>query len=204
MRWLQLYVRSRRVALALGVATAAIALVWALWLAYTDSRTINVRLVALTVLIAVAAFGATLSGADDALDHTASMNWPVRRAGHLLLTATAITALLFLTTITDARFEPLTIVLRNTVGTLGLTALGAALLGAARSWIAPLAWTLIAVLPVMGPSRQLRIQLASWLIQPADTPAATACAIVLAVTGLFLYTTYGCPRRPAAQTAPDQ
>ncbi len=204
MRWLQLYLRSRRVPLALTIAAATIALVWVLWLTYTDTRTINIRLVSLTVMLAVTAFAATLSGADDALDHTASLNWPVRRAGHLLLTATAITALLFLTTITDARFEPFTIVLRNTVGMLGLTALGTALLGSARSWIAPLAWTLIAVLPLMGPSKQLRIQVASWPIQPADTTAATVCATILAVTGLLLYTTYGCPRRPAAQTAPDQ
>jgi len=197
-------VRSRRVPLALTIAAAVIALVWVLWLTYTDTRTINVRLVNLTVMLAVAAFGATLSGADDALDHTASMNWPVRRAGHLILTASAITALLFLTTFTDARFEPLTIVLRNTVGMLGLTALGAALLGAARSWTAPLAWTLIAILPLMEPSKHLKMQVAGWLIQPANTTAATVCATILAATGLFAYTLYGCPRRPAAQTAPDQ
>jgi hypothetical protein len=204
MRWLQLYVRSRRVPLALTVATAATALVWALWLAYSDSRAINVRLMNLTVMLAVAAFGATLSGADDALDHTASINWPVRRAGHLILAAGAITALLVLTTSTDARFEPLTIVLRNTTGMLGLTALGAALLGASRSWIAPLAWTLIAVLPLMEPSKHLKMQVAGWLIQPADTTAATVCATILETTGLLAYTLYGCPRRPVAETAPDQ
>jgi hypothetical protein len=204
MRWLHLYLRSRRVSLALTIATVATALVWALWLAYSDARTINVRLMSLTVMLAVAAFGATLSGADDALDHTASMNWPVRRAGHLIVTASAITALLLLTTITDARFEPLTIVLRNTAGMLGLTALGAALLGAARSWIAPLAWTLIAVLPLMEPSKQLKMQVAGWQIQPGDTTAATVCAAILAATGLLAYTLYGCPRRPVAETAPDQ
>ena len=203
MRWLQLYLRARRVPLALAVATAATALVWALWLAFSDSRAINVRLISLTVMLAVAAFGATLSGADDALDHTASMNWQVRRAGHLILAAGAITALLFLTTITGARFEPLTLVLRNTVGMLGLTALGATLLGTARSWIAPLAWTLIAILPMMEPSKNLRMQVAGWLIQPTDTTAATVCAIILAAAGLFAYALYGCPQRPATQTAPD-
>ena len=204
MRWLQLYLRSRRVPLALTIAAAVIALVWVLWLTYTDTPTINLRLVNLTVMLAVAAFAATLGGADDALDSTASMNWPVRRAGHLLLTATAITGLLVLTTMTDARFEPLTIVVRNTVGMLGLTALGAAVLGAARSWIAPLSWTLIAVLPMMGPSKQLNMQVVGWLIQPAGTTAATVCAVILAVTGLLGYALYGCPRRPAAETATDQ
>lgn len=86
---------------------------------------------------------------------------------------------------------------------LGLTALGAALLGVTRAWIAPLAWTLIAILPMMGPSEHLRMQVAGWLIQPADTTAATVCATILAATGLLAYTLYGCPRRPVAQTAPD-
>jgi hypothetical protein len=198
-----LYLRARRIPLALAVATAATALVWALWLTFSDSRDINVRLISLTVLLAVASFGATLSGADDALDHTASLNWPVRRAGHLILTAGAITALLLLSTLTDARFEPLPLVLRNVAGTLGLTALGAALLGAARSWIAPLTWTLVALLPMMGPSDDLRMQVAGWLIQPTGTTAATLCAAVLATAGLLAYTVFGCPRRPVAQTSPD-
>jgi hypothetical protein len=47
------------------------------------------------------------------------------------------------------------------------------------------------------------MQVAGWLIQPAGTTAATACAILLAATGLLAYTLYGCPRRPAAQTAAD-
>jgi len=204
MRWLQLYLRSRRVPLALTIATAAIALVWGLWLAYSETRTINVRLMSLTVMLAVAAFSATLTGAADALDHTASINWPVRRAGHLILTAAAITGLFFLTATTDARFAPLTIVLRNTGGMLGLTALGVALPGATRPWIAPLVWSLIAVLPLIEPSTHLPMQVAGWLIQPSDTAAATICATILGATGLLAYTIYGCPRRPVAQTAPDQ
>ena len=96
-------------------------------LVYTDSTTINARTASLTIMLAVVAFGATLSGADDALDHTASVNWPLRRAVHLFLAGAAITALLSLSTLTDARYEPLALVLRNTAGLLGLTALGTAL-----------------------------------------------------------------------------
>ena len=203
MRWLRLYLRARRFPLALTVAAATTGVVWALWLTFADSRAINVRLISLTVLLAVAAFGATLSGADDALDHTASLNWPVRRAGHLIAVTGIITALLFLSTITDARFEPLPLVLRNTAGLLGLTALGAALLGTARSWIVPLAWTLVALLPMIGPSRDLRVQLAGWLIQPTGTTAATLCAAALATAGLLAYTLLGCPRRPGSQPGVD-
>ena len=177
-----------------------------MWLAYSDSRTIDLRLMSLTVMLAAAAFGATLDGADDALEHTASRNWPVRRAGYLVSAAGAIAALLFLTTTTttDARFAPFAVVLRDTAGMLGLTALGAALLGAARSWIAPLTWTLIAVLPLIEPGRQLKTQVAGRLIQPADATAATVCATILAATGLAAYTLRGCPRRPVAATAPDR
>jgi hypothetical protein len=204
MRFLRLYLRSRRVPLALGIATAAITGVWALCLRYSDTPAIDARGVSLTVMLAVAALAPTLSGADDALDHTASINWPTRRAGHLLLAATAIIALLLLSMLTDARFAPSGVVFRNTVGLLGLTALGAALLGTARSWIAPLTWTLVSVLPLIHPSPRVTMQVAGWLVQPAGTTAATVCAAVLGVTGLLAYTLRGCPRRPAAETAPDR
>ncbi|MGW5575815.1 hypothetical protein [Micromonospora chokoriensis] len=204
MRWLQLYLRSRRVPLALGVAIAVFVLAWVMSSTYTTSTTINARTASLAIMLAVVAFGATLNGADDALDHTASVNWPLRRAGHLLLTAAVITALLSLSALTDVRYEPLALVLRNTAGLLGLTALGTALFGAALSWIAPLTWTLIAVLPFLGPSSDVRVQVASWLTQPAGTTAATVCASVLAVTGLLAYALRGGPLRPASETAPDR
>ncbi|MEU7943296.1 hypothetical protein AB0C50_01280 [Micromonospora taraxaci] len=204
MRWLELYLRSRRVPLALGVATAVIVLAWVMSSTYTTSTTINARTASLTIMLAVVALGATLNGADDALDHTASVNWPLRRAGHLLIAAAVITALLSLSALTDVRYEPLALVLRNTAGLLGLTALGTAVFGAALSWIAPLTWTLIAVLPFLGPSADVRVQVASWLTQPAGTTAATVCATVLAVTGLLAYALRGGPLRPASETAPDR
>lgn len=204
MRLLQLHLRSRRVPLATATGTALIALAWALSLAYTDSPTINARTASLAIMLAVVAVGTTLTGADNSLDHTMAVNWPVRRAGHLLLAAAAITALLSLSVITDTRYEPFALVLRNTAGLLGLTALGATVLGAALAWVAPLAWTLVAVLPLMGPTRDLKVQVASWLIQPAGTSAATVCALILAVTGLLAYTLRGCPVRPASATGPDR
>ncbi|MCG5468612.1 hypothetical protein LADH09A_002480 [Micromonospora sp. LAH09] len=204
MRWLRLHLRSRRVPLALGSAAALITLAWVLTVVYTDSTTINARTASLTIMLAVVAFGTTLGGADDALDHTAAVNWPLRRAGHLLLVLAAITALLSLSTLTDARYEPLALVLRNTAGLLGLTALGTALVGAALSWIAPLTWTLIAVLPIMGPSTDVRTQVASWLLQPPGTTVATVCATVLAVTGLLAYALRGGPLRPVTETAAER
>ncbi|MEU1588884.1 hypothetical protein [Micromonospora sp. NPDC005710] len=204
MRWLRLHLRSRRIPLALTTVTTSIALAWALSLAYTDSATINARTASLTIMLAAVAVGTTLTGADDALDRSMAINWPVRRAGHLLLAAAVITALLSLSTITDTRYEPFALVLRNTTGLLGLTALGATLLGAALAWIAPTTWTLIAVLPSMGPSQDLKMQVAGWLVQPAGTTAATVCAVTLAATGLLAYALRGCPLRPANETVSDR
>lgn len=203
MRWVWLHLRSRRALPALAAAAVPVAVVWGLWLAYADARDTDVRLVSLAVMLAVAALTPTLGGADDALERTASVRWPARRAWHLLLTAAAVVTLLSLTAIVDARFAPLGLVLRDTVGLLGLAALGAASLGAARAWIAPLAWTLIAVMPWPEPGSGLTAQVGYWLVQPAGTGAATACAAVLAVTGLLAYALRDCPRRPAADTAPD-
>ena len=204
MRWLLLHLRSRRVPGALITGTSVIALAWALTLTYSESSIINSRTASLTIMLAAVALGSTLSGADDALDRTGSINWPVRRAGHLLIGAAVIIALLSVTALTEPRFEPFSLMLRNTAGLLGLTALCAALFGAALSWLAPLIWSLIAVMPNMGPSSELNMQLAAWLIQPPGTTAATVCATVLAVTGLLAYTLRGCPLRPATETAPDQ
>jgi hypothetical protein len=204
MRFVSLYLRSRRVPMAAAIAIGAVVLTWVSFPSFSDGQVINARMLSVTVLIAAVALGTTLSGPDDALDHSASARWPVRRAVHLLLTAAAIIALLQASTVTDARFEPLGVVLRNTAGLLGLTALGAVLLGAALSWIAPLTWTLIAIMPWMGPSDQLRMQLSAWQIQPVDNTAATVCATVLAVAGLTAYTLRGCPLRPATETVPER
>ncbi len=204
MRWAHLHVRARRVPSALTVAAGAVAVVWALWRTFADSPAVNLHLVNLTVLLAVTAFAAGLSGADDVLDHTAAVRWPVRRAAHVVLVFGAVIAMLSLSRITDTHFGPISVVLRNTAGMVGLTALGAALLGTARCWIAPVAWTVLTLMPSVRPSEDVRMQVAGWLVQPPDTTAATACAVVLAATGLLGYAVHGCPRRAASQPVTDR
>ncbi|QSB12981.1 hypothetical protein JQS43_15085 [Natronosporangium hydrolyticum] len=204
MSGLRLHLRARRVPLALAVTIGMVALVWGAWSYFSDAVTVNPRMISITVLVAVVAFGATLAGADDALERTGAVNWQVRRAGHLALATAVIVGMLLLTTVTDARFEPLTLVVRNTVGLVGLVALGAALFGAALSWLPPLGWTLVAIMPFMQPSERLGTQLLAWLIQPTDATAAAVCATALAVAGLFAYSLRGCPLRPPAETAADQ
>jgi hypothetical protein len=191
MRWLGLFARSRGVPVALSAAVGAVALVWAGWSWLSDARTVNARAVSLTVMLGVAAFARTLSGPDDSLDRTAALRWPVRRFLHLLGVGAVVVGLCLPTLVTDARFAPVGLVARNTAGLLGLTALGAAVFGAALSWVAPLTWTLVSVLPFLDASTHLGTQVAAWLIQPAGTGTATVCAVVLAVCGLVSYTWRG-------------
>lgn len=202
MRWLVLYVRSHGVPVALAVAVGAVALVWAAWSAFSDARTVNERGVTLTVMFGVAAFARTLGGPDDSLDGTAAIRWPLRRFLHLILTGAVIVALLLSTLATDTRFVPVALVLRNTAGLLGLTALGAALFGAALSWVAPVTWTVISVLPFLDASPVVGLQILGWPVQPTGTAAATVCALALAAAGLVAYSWRGGPRTAKAQTAP--
>ncbi|WP_432970698.1 hypothetical protein [Dactylosporangium sp. CA-233914] len=187
MRWVWLYLRARRVPAALATSTALLAAAWAGHLLWSDSRLVNANLVALTVLLGVSALAATLGGPDEDLERTAPVRWPLRRVVHLLAAALAVGVPLALTALTAARFGPLGLVVRDLAGLLGLTALGAAVGGAGRSWIAPLGWTLVAVAPFLDPSHSVRLQVLCWPVQPAGNTAAWICAAVLAAGGTIAY-----------------
>lgn len=199
MRWLTLYLRSRRVPMAVAVAGGGTLLVWALWSVSSDQRAVDVPLVILTVLVLVAAMTATLSGPDDALERTAAVRWWPRRAAHLLAVLALILALLLVTVRTDARFGPVELVIRDAAGLLGLTALGAATAGAARAWFLPLGWTLPAVM-FTAPGSAAG-QVATWQAQAPGTGWATATASLLAVAGLIAYVWRGPARRSPAEAA---
>ncbi|MER7276326.1 hypothetical protein ABT369_17925 [Dactylosporangium sp. NPDC000244] len=185
MRWLRLYLRARRVHQALAVAVSVAGLAALL--------PANVRVAALTAMLAVAAFGPTLGAADEALERTGAVPWPPRRALHLGAVALLVAGLLVALVVgpDSARFEPLVVALRDVAGLLGLAALGAAVLGAAHAWVAPLLWTLVAVLPLLGPSADVRVQVAAWPVQPAATTSALVCALALAAAGLVAYSVRG-------------
>jgi anaerobic C4-dicarboxylate transporter len=74
MRWLTLYVRSRRVPIALAVAGGVAVAMWSLWTAFSDARDVDVWLVILTVLLLAAALTTTIEGPDDALERTAALS----------------------------------------------------------------------------------------------------------------------------------
>jgi hypothetical protein len=192
--WLTLYLRSRHAPLALAAAGGCVALMWSLWSVFSDSRDVGMQLVVLTVLLMVATLTATLGGPDDALEGTAGLHWLPRRIAHLLMAFLVVVLLLLATLATGARFGPGWLVVRDAAGLLGLTALGAATFGTARSWFLPLGWTLAAIL--FPRSEPLLGQILTWQAQEPSSTAATVTAGVLAAGGLVAYAVAG----PARQT----
>jgi hypothetical protein len=199
MRWLALYLRSRRVPAALAAAGGATALMWSLWMVFSDSRDVGVPMVILTVLLLVAAGTATLAGPDDALEGTAALSWPPRRAAHLLVALAVVLVLLLATLPTGARFGPAGLVVRDAAGLLGLTALCAATLGAARSWFLPLGWTFAAI--VFPQSERTLGAILTWQSQAPGSKAAALTAALFAIGGLAAYALSGPARRAPAEAA---
>ncbi|GLY32752.1 hypothetical protein [Kineosporia sp. NBRC 101731] len=197
MRWTTLYARSRQVPRSLFVAIAAAAVACLLWAVFSDDPTVGDRLMTTGVMLGTAALGLTLGTFDEELNRTAAHHWPLRRALHLLLALGVLVALALATRLGPAHFAPFPTVLRNVVGLLGLTALGAAVLGADLSWLGSAVWTLVCVLPFGGPSPDVLTQMATWPVQTSDATAATVSAVVLALAGATAYTFYGCPERAA-------
>jgi hypothetical protein len=199
MRWLTLYLRARRAPMTLAATGGCAALMWSLWSVFSNDRTVGVQMVVLTVLLLVAGVTATLGGPDDALEGTAGLPWPPRRVAHLLVAFLVVVALLLVTLATGARFGPAWLVVRDTAGLLGLTALGAATVGTARAWFLPLGWTLAAILfprsePALG-------RLLTWQAQPPESTAAAVLAGSLALAGLVAYAAAGPARRAPAEAA---
>ncbi|GIM90360.1 hypothetical protein [Paractinoplanes toevensis] len=197
MRWLALYLRSRQAPAALAAAGFCAALMWGLWSVFSNSREVDWQMVVLTVLLLVAALTGTLGGPDDALEKTAALRWPPRRAAHLLVALVVVAAPLLVTLATGARFGPGWLVVRDAAGLLGLTALGAATIGTARAWFLPLGWTFGAVLftrpdPAIG-------RILTWQAQPPASTAAAVTAGLLACGGLIAYAMAGPARRAPAE-----
>ncbi|WP_433796711.1 hypothetical protein [Actinoplanes sp. CA-252034] len=197
MRYPVLYLRSRRVPTALIAAAGGTLLMWSTVAAFSESPDADVTMVVLLVLLPAASSAHTLGGPDDALERTGSRRWPPLRAAHLLTAFAVIVGLVSATLLTGARFGPAAMVVRDAAGLLGLAALGAAVLGAARSWFLPLAWTLPAlVFPFAGDSVVGRVL--TWPSQPADSRAAAVTAVVVAVVGAAVYAVRGPALRDAA------
>ncbi|WP_422752106.1 hypothetical protein [Micromonospora sp. WMMD708] len=191
-----LYLRARRVPVALAAAVGGAAVLWALYRALAKDRDATPLLVVLTVLMMVAALAPTLAGPDANLDRTASLRWPWRRGVHLLAGGVLVLAVLLATLHTGARFGPAALVVRDTAGLLGLTALCTSVVGAARSWFLPVGWTTIAAIYPQGGTWGA---VATWQGQPTDSRAATVTAVAFALAGLVGYAVAGPARTDPAE-----
>ncbi|GAB3279766.1 hypothetical protein [Kineosporia babensis] len=190
--WIPLYVRSRGVLLALLAALAVIA---GIWLLAAEHGAIDERLAVITTGAAMMLAGPTLGTFDQALESTAAMPWPPRRALHLILFALLIAAVL-----AGIGYAPGWVVLRNCLGLAGLVGIGAALVGVRYGWVPALLWTAPQALfhSQGGPVPQ---QVLFWLDQPAASTAAIVTAAVLFGLGVSFYARRGGPPVSAAESA---
>ncbi|QFU89065.1 hypothetical protein [Amycolatopsis sp. YIM 10] len=187
MSWAVLYARSRRLAVPLLAPVIALVPLWLGNLVWSGGIGLLGILVVTTLGVTAASPG--LAGQDHDLDRTASLPWPPRRAAHLAaLTAVTVGAAFSLDFFSDAGI-PAEVLLRDTIGQVGMLALGVTLFGASFGWSLPFLSLVLAVVPGIS-----GVPPAAWLIQPADGKAALATALLATVLGVTGYTIFG-PRR---------
>lgn len=184
MRWAALYARSRQLPAAFAAALVATSGVW--FLGRNSWNTVLVAL-ALTTAVAVAAIG--LSGQDPDLDRSAALPWPVRRFGHLALIAVVAGAVVLGVQELGPSAVVASIIVRDAAGLAGLAGLAATIAGGQFGWTLPLSWC--AVSPFVPRDTSTPNRVLTWLLQPAETPAATWTAVILAAAGAAAYTTWG-------------
>jgi hypothetical protein len=185
MRWLVLYVRSRGVPLATGAAIAGTAPFWALGQLVADPAT-RLTLAVLATVLATATIAPGLAGADPALERTAALAWPPRRATHLVAGTTVVAAVLAASTVAGRHLAEMEVLVRDAAGFGGLVGLSVAVLGTGRAWLPPVGWT--AVILVGGWSGgEWYTKLLTWMVQPAGAVPATLTALALAAAGTIAY-----------------
>ncbi|MBQ1026109.1 hypothetical protein [Micromonospora sp. C95] len=188
MRWLTLYLRCRGVPAAAGAAAAGVLVLW--WLGQTaEEPRLRLAVALLSTLVATVAFGPGLVGADPALERTAPLPWPPRRAAHILAVMAAATLIAAAPALTGEPLATAALMIRNTAGIGGLLAVGA-VWGAQWAWLLPVGWTLVVILS--GPaSGHLYQEILTWMLQPAATTSAAACAATIAVVGVVTHAVLG-------------
>ncbi|MGW0333903.1 hypothetical protein ACWD0J_18880 [Streptomyces sp. NPDC003011] len=187
-----LYARSRTVpsALAVLLATAALAVWGADGLdAYVDPDR-RVPVVALAPLSGAAVIGASLHTASDELDRTAVRPWWRLRLVHLLALTALTAALLSVAVLGHTSVFGPPAMIRNTLGSTGLTAAAAALLGARLSWLPAFAYVSAVYVGSAGrPGRASTVW--AWPVQPGGGTGAWAAALAVFVAGGALYAVRG-------------
>ncbi|WP_041831837.1 hypothetical protein [Actinoplanes sp. N902-109] len=185
-RWLPLYLRSRRLPVALPAALAGIAVMWGGWSFFTDRREVPVSLTVLTVALALAPLIPTLSSDDDSLEATAARPWLPRRMTHLIAGCVVVAALVAATRTTGAWFGPTGVVLRDAAGLTGLIGLGVALGGVRLAWQVPVSWTAMQMLIGESGSTGWR-QVVFWETQLPGNRVAAVTAGLFLLSGVLAY-----------------
>lgn len=140
---------------------------------------------ALALALGVAVLGHGLGGPDDTLDTTAAIRWLPRRALHL-------TAILMLAVgvVTAVSTVPLSVVLRDAAGFIGLAALAATLFGRRLAWTLPVVTGCVSA-GIPAVPQPFVLHMLTWAGQPPDSRTALVIAVVLAATGAGGYLLHG-------------
>lgn len=193
MRWLTLYTRSRQVPASLAAVLIGAAAVWASVARDGGGGPADPRMSVFVLVAGVTAASIGLGGQDLALDRTAAIRWRPRRAAHVLLIGAVVGAvLLAVGATTDMDPVAPEFVVRDSAGLTGLVALGAVVCGAPYAWTPAVVWLSFSVFA--PPPTNAPMEVATWMLLPPGTPAATWTALALAVTGVTVYALAG-PRR---------
>ncbi|MEU6356269.1 hypothetical protein ABZ896_44350 [Streptomyces sp. NPDC047072] len=186
MRWLMLYARSRQVPASLAAVLVSTVAAGAL---ARGEGPADPRLPVLILATGAMAASIGLGGQEPALDRTAAIRWAPRRAGHVLLAGAVVAGVLLGVQALGASMASTAFVVRDSAGLMGLAALGAVLSGGRYAWTLPFAWLSYAFFA--QPSTSTPTQVATWLLQPSGTPAATWTALALTAVGTSAYAVAG-------------
>ncbi|MDX3803876.1 hypothetical protein PV723_35100 [Streptomyces sp. AK04-3B] len=201
MSGVRLYARSRglRLTLVSLAGTAA----FALWTSFTGDGAPPEPgwaspVVALLPSLAAVAIGASLHAPSDELDRTAVRAWWSRRLVHLLALTVVAGVLLLITVRGDGLGFGPAAVIRNLLGGVGLTAAGAALLGARLSWLPASCHVGVAFLAADS-AHGRAVAAWAWPTPPGQSAAAWWAAGTAFVLGAGLYAVRGArPEGPSA------
>jgi len=187
MRWAMLYARSRQVPVAVLAVQLTTLGGWVLARAIGGGSSLAV--VALLLAAGILALG--LSGQEAALDTTAALRWPPRRAMHAVLigVVTAASALGWQAVVGPV--APAGVVLRTCAGLLGMVAITATAFGGQHGWTLPFGWFLVSFFAPHPPDEAGASRALTWMVQPDHTPLATWTAVTLGVVGVVCYALFG-------------
>ncbi|MDT5030550.1 MAG: hypothetical protein QOC94_721 [Actinoplanes sp.] len=202
-RWLPLYLRSRRITIAVPVSLAAIGAVMTLWSLWGDSPRVHPSVAALTLLFALAPLIPTLAGHDDEMEKTAAMPWPPRRVLHLVAIGVLVAVGLLAARLADIHFGTSGQLARNSLGLSGLIGLGVASLGTTHASVIPIIWVGWQAI-AGGPGGPAWQQSMLWLTQPADSKPAAIVAGLLFLAGTSAYATRVSPPKPPNENTMGQ